>query len=113
NLVDIILSNNGYEVVNLGIKVPASALVEAAKKHKPDFIGLSGLLVKSAQEMVATADELKAHGIDIPIFVGGAALTEKFTYGKIASAYGSTVVYAQSAMTGLDLANRLFDDAKK
>ncbi len=113
NLVDIILSNNGFDVVNLGIKVPAAELVKAVEKHKPDFIGLSGLLVKSAQEMVATADELRAHGIDLPIFVGGAALTEKFTYGRIAAAYGGPVVYARSAMTGLDLANRLFDDGKR
>jgi 5-methyltetrahydrofolate--homocysteine methyltransferase len=115
NLVDIILSNNGYEVVNLGIKVPSAVLIEAAKKHKPDFIGLSGLLVKSAQEMVSTAEELKVAGIDIPIFVGGAALTERYTYGKIAEAYegagrNAVVAYARDAMTGLDIANRLFGD---
>ncbi|MDP2339521.1 MAG: methionine synthase [Deltaproteobacteria bacterium] len=118
NLVDIILSNNGFEVVNLGIKVPPAVLIAAVKQHAPDFIGLSGLLVKSAQEMVATAEELKAAGVDVPIFVGGAALTERFTYGRIQKAYAgegraAVVAYARDAMTGLDLANRLFDDAKK
>jgi 5-methyltetrahydrofolate--homocysteine methyltransferase len=114
NLVDIILSNNGYEVVNLGIKVPAQAIITAAREHRPDFIGLSGLLVKSAQEMVATAEELREAGIDVPILVGGAALTERFTYGRIASAYAGTsreagVFYARDAMSGLDLANKLTD----
>ena len=116
NLVDIILSNNGFDVVNLGIKVPPQVLIEAVKTHKPDFIGLSGLLVKSAQEMVVTADEMRAAGVDIPIFVGGAALTERFTYGRIANAYAGDnreggVFYARDAMTGLDMANRLFDKA--
>jgi 5-methyltetrahydrofolate--homocysteine methyltransferase len=118
NLVDIILSNNGFEVINLGIKVPPHTLIDAVKKHAPDFIGLSGLLVKSAQEMVVTADELRAAGIDIPIFVGGAALTERFTYGRIANAYSGDdrvggVFYARDAMSGLDMANRLFDDEHK
>ncbi len=114
NLVDIILSNNGFKVVNLGIKVPPAALIAAVKQHKPDFIGLSGLLVKSAQEMVSTADELSAAGINLPILVGGAALTERFTYGRIHAKYPTGIVaYARDAMTGLDLANRLFDAAKR
>jgi 5-methyltetrahydrofolate--homocysteine methyltransferase len=118
NLVDIILSNNGYEVVNLGIKVPAQTIITAAREHRPDFIGLSGLLVKSAQEMVATADELREAGIDVPILVGGAALTERFTYGRIASAYAGPsreagVFYARDAMSGLDLANKLTDPRER
>ena len=64
NLVDIILSNNGYRVVNLGIKVPPEELIKAYDEHRPDAIGLSGLLVKSAQMMVATAQDLKSAGID-------------------------------------------------
>ena len=85
NLVDIILSNNGYEVVNLGIKVPPEVLIEAAREHKPDAIGLSGLLVKSAQQMVITAGDLKDAGVDVPLLVGGAALSDRFTRGKIAA----------------------------
>ena len=71
NLVDIILSNNGYKVVDLGIKVTPAQLIEAIRKEKPDFIGLSGLLVKSAQQMVITAQDFKEAGIDVPILVGG------------------------------------------
>jgi 5-methyltetrahydrofolate--homocysteine methyltransferase len=109
NLVEIILSNNGYEVVNLGIKVPPEDLIRAARQHQPDAIGLSGLLVKSAQQMVVTADDFHTAGLQVPLLVGGAALTEKFTYTKIQPAYGSTVVYARDAMTGLDIANQLLD----
>ncbi|MEH7393179.1 methionine synthase [Bacillus sp. JJ1474] len=109
NLVDIILSNNGFEVVDLGIKVPPSELVETIKKEKPDMVGLSGLLVKSAQQMVLTAHDLKQAGIDIPILVGGAALSRKFTDTKIAKEYDGLVLYAKDAMNGLSIANQLQD----
>jgi 5-methyltetrahydrofolate--homocysteine methyltransferase len=109
NLVKIILSNNGYSIVNLGIKCPPEKLIEAAQKHKPDLIGLSGLLVKSAQQMVITAQDLRAAGIDLPILVGGAALTKKFTYSRIRPAYGKFVAYARDAMQGLDLANQVMN----
>ena len=109
NLVDIIFSNNGYQVVNLGIKVPPEQLVEAFGKHAPDVIGLSGLLVKSAQQMVTTAEELTAAGVTPPMLVGGAALTEKFTDLKIAAAYGGFVTYAKDAMDGLRLLLRMTD----
>jgi 5-methyltetrahydrofolate--homocysteine methyltransferase len=111
NLVEIILSNNGYEVVNLGIKVPPEELIAAALRERPDFIGLSGLLVKSAQQMAITAADLKAAGIDVPLMVGGAALSKKFADTRIAPAYGGPVLYAKEAMSGLDLANRLSDPA--
>src|SRR5437773_8030076 len=88
NLVEIILSNNGYRVVNLGIKVPPEELIKAYQEHQPDAIGLSGLLVKSAQQMVTTASDLKDAGIEIPLLVGGAALSAKFTQTKIAPSYG-------------------------
>src|SRR2546422_4073300 len=70
--------------------------------------GLSGLLVKSAQQMVVTAQDLRAAGIDLPLFVGGAALTRKFTATRIAPEYGGVTLYAKDAMDGLDLANQLF-----
>jgi 5-methyltetrahydrofolate--homocysteine methyltransferase len=108
NLVEIILKNNGYRIVNLGIKVPPEDLIAAYHSHKPDAIGLSGLLVKSAQQMVITAQDLRAAGVEIPLFVGGAALTRKFTATRIASEYGGLTLYAKDAMDGLDLANRLF-----
>jgi len=109
NLVEIILSNNGYQIINLGIKVPPEQLIEAYRKEKPDAIGLSGLLVKSAQQMVVTAQDLRAAGIDVPILVGGAALTRKFTRTRIAPEYDGIVLYAKDAMDGLDLANKLSD----
>src|SRR5437773_7278845 len=108
NLVEIILGINGYRIINLGIKVPPEELIAAYQTHKPDAFGLSGLLVKSAQQMVVTAQDLKAAGIDIPLFVGGAALTKKFTATRIAREYGGTTLYAKDAMDGLDLANQLF-----
>ena len=108
NLVEIIFGNNGYRVINLGIKVPPEDLIAAYHAHKPDAFGLSGLLVKSAQQMVVTAQDLKAAGVDIPLFVGGAALTRKFTALRIAAEYGGVTVYAKDAMDGLDLANQLF-----
>src|SRR5207244_10626100 len=67
NLVEIILANDGYEVVNLGIKVPPDALIRAHQEHRPDAIGLSGLLVKSTQQMVITASDLKTAGITVPL----------------------------------------------
>jgi 5-methyltetrahydrofolate--homocysteine methyltransferase len=113
NLVEIILANNGYNVVNLGIKVPPDVLIQAYKEHKPDAIGLSGLLVKSTQQMVVTATDLKTAGVAVPLLVGGAALSEKFTRTKIAPAYADAVCYAKDAMTGLDLMNRLMDPATR
>jgi len=109
NLVDIILSNNGYNVVDLGIKVTPATLIETIKKENPDIVGLSGLLVKSAQQMVLTAQDMKQAGINVPILVGGAALSRKFTETKISKEYDGLVLYAKDAMNGLSLANQLQD----
>ncbi len=109
NLVEIILSNNGYKIINLGIKVPPEQLIEAYRNEKADAIGLSGLLVKSAQQMVVTAQDLRTAGIDAPILVGGAALTRKFTKTRISPEYDGLVLYAKDAMDGLDIANKLMD----
>ncbi|MFU1796931.1 methionine synthase [Paenibacillus azoreducens] len=113
NLVEIILSNNGYEIVNLGIKVAPETIIEAYRKEKADLIGLSGLLVKSAQQMVVTAQDLRKAGVDVPIMVGGAALTRKFTKTRIRPEYNGMVLYAKDAMDGLDLANKLMDPAQR
>lgn len=107
NLVQIILGNNGYTVIDLGIKCPPEQLIEAYRQHQPDMIGLSGLLVKSAQQMVLTAGDLKAAGISVPVLVGGAALTESFTNLRIAPEYDGITIYCKDAMTGLDVANQL------
>jgi 5-methyltetrahydrofolate--homocysteine methyltransferase len=113
NLVQIILGNNGYHVIDLGIKCPPETLIAAYKEHAPDLIGLSGLLVKSAQQMVTTAQDLTAAGISIPILVGGAALSEQFTITRIASEYQGPVLYCRDAMTGLAVANQLTDSSKR
>ena len=101
NLVEIIFANNGFEVMDLGIKVPPEALVRAVREHRPDAIGLSGLLVKSAQQMVVTAEDLAAAGVRVPILVGGAALSSRFTAERIAPAYRGPVTYCADAMSGL------------
>ncbi len=107
NLVEIVLANNGYEVINLGIKIPSEELIKAVKEHKPDILGLSGLLVKSAQQMVLSAEDLSLADINVPIMVGGAALSRNFVNRKIAPSYKGEVVYAKDAMSGLELANTI------
>ena len=109
NLVEIILSNNGYRVVNLGIKVPAQELIAGCREHHPDIIGLSGLLVKSAQMMVETVQDFRTAGIRAPVLVGGAALSNRFTRLRIAPEYDGLVAYSPDAMSGLALANRIQD----
>jgi 5-methyltetrahydrofolate--homocysteine methyltransferase len=113
NLVEIILKNNGYDVINLGIKVPPEELIRAHREYHPDAIGLSGLLVKSAQQMVITASDLREAGITVPLLVGGAALSDKFTRLKIAPQYSQAVCYAKDAMTGLRLMNELSDPVRR
>ncbi|MBI3208026.1 MAG: methionine synthase [Candidatus Solibacter usitatus] len=113
NLVEIILANNGYEVINLGIKIPPEELIRAYYQHKPDAIGLSGLLVKSAQQMVITGGDLRDSGIAVPLLVGGAALSDKFTRTRIAPNYSSATFYSKDAMTGLRLMNQIMDPASR
>ncbi|MDD2898779.1 MAG: methionine synthase [Desulfuromonadaceae bacterium] len=113
NLVEIILSNNGFQVINLGIKVGPEELIDAARREQPDFIGLSGLLVKSALQMAITAADLKAAGINVPLMIGGAALSRMFADTRIAPEYGAPVIYAKDAMAGLELANRLVDPVER
>ena len=113
NLVDIMLSNNGYKVINLGIKVLPQELVRASQEHTPDIIGLSGLLVKSAQMMVETVKDLNDAGIEVPILVGGAALSNRFTRLRIAPNYGGLVAYAADAMAGLRIAGEIQDQEKR
>ncbi|MGE0614891.1 MAG: methionine synthase [Bacteriovoracia bacterium] len=113
NLVEIILSNNGFNVINLGIKIPPEQLISAIREHNPDIVGLSGLLVKSAQQMVITADDFSKAGVATPMLVGGAALTSSFVDKRIAKAYtGGTVAYASDAMHGLELAKVIVDPDK-
>ena len=101
------------EVIDLGIKVTPAQLIEAIRREKPDFVGLSGLLVKSAQQMVITAQDFKEAGIDIPILVGGAALSRRFTETKIAEQYDGPVIYSKDAMQGLEYANRIMNPQER
>jgi len=105
NLVDIILTNNGYEVINIGIKQPLSAFIEAAEAHNADVIGMSGLLVKSTVVMKENLLELNSRGLGTkwPILLGGAALTRTFVEDDLASLFDGEVRYARDAFEGLAL----------
>ncbi|GAA3447281.1 methionine synthase [Planomonospora venezuelensis] len=105
NLVDIILSNNGYEVVNLGIKQPVSAILEAAEDAKADVIGMSGLLVKSTVVMKENLEEMNSRGIAerFPVLLGGAALTRAYVEQDLAELFRGEVRYARDAFEGLRL----------
>lgn len=104
NLVDIILTNNGYKVINIGIKQPIAEIIKAAKEHKADAVGMSGLLVKSTVIMRENLEEMTAAGLDLPVLLGGAALTRKYVEEDCRKAYGSgRVAYARDAFDGLDL----------
>jgi 5-methyltetrahydrofolate--homocysteine methyltransferase len=107
NLVGIIFESNGFEVEDLGVKVAPEDIVAAAVKSRPDFIGLSGLLVRSCEQMTITARELAAAGIKAPLLVGGAALTDKFTANNIVPVYPGPVFYSRDAMEGLNYALKL------
>ncbi|MFC5955954.1 methionine synthase [Streptomyces pratens] len=109
NLVDIILTNNGYNVVNLGIKQPVSAIVEAADEHRADVIGMSGLLVKSTVIMKENLEELNQRGIaaDYPVLLGGAALTRAYVEQDLHEIYQGEVRYARDAFEGLRLMDAL------
>ncbi|MFG2986901.1 methionine synthase [Streptomyces sp. NPDC048258] len=109
NLVDIILSNNGYNVVNIGIKQPVSAILEAAQEHKADVIGMSGLLVKSTVIMKENLEELNQRKLaaDYPVILGGAALTRAYVEQDLHEIYEGEVRYARDAFEGLRLMDAL------
>jgi len=115
NLVDIILTNNGYRVVNLGIKVPLADMVAAAREHRAHAIGMSGLLVKSTVVMRENLEEMSRQNLDIPVMLGGAALTRNYVEEDCVKAYAcGRVAYARDAFDGLHLMDKVvgngFDD---
>ncbi len=115
NLVDIILTNNGYRVVNLGIKVKLADMVAAAREHRAHAIGMSGLLVKSTVIMRENLEEMSVQGIEIPVLLGGAALTRNYVEDDCVAAYAcGRVAYARDAFDGLHLMDKVtgngFDD---
>ncbi|WP_326564038.1 methionine synthase [Micromonospora peucetia] len=109
NLVDIILSNNGYEVVNIGIKQPISAILEAAEQHRADAIGMSGLLVKSTVIMKENLAEMASRGVAErwPVLLGGAALTRAYVEDDLRAMFPGQVHYARDAFEGLSLMDRV------
>jgi 5-methyltetrahydrofolate--homocysteine methyltransferase len=115
NLVDIILSNNGYRVINLGIKQPADTIIKSALEHKADAIGLSGLLVKSTLEMKYVIQDMQRQKLEFPVICGGAALTRKYVEDDLRREYSSSIFYADDAFAGLHIMEDLAssDDARE
>jgi 5-methyltetrahydrofolate--homocysteine methyltransferase len=103
NLVDIILTNNGYTVYNLGIKQPVADIVKAAKEKKAHAIGMSGLLVKSVAVMKDNLEEMNAVGVDVPVLLGGAALTKDYAVNDLANLYKGKLFYCKDAFAGLNM----------
>src|SRR2546427_5074811 len=103
NLVDIILTNNGFRVVNLGIKQPADTIIKSALEHRADAIGLSGLLVKSTLEMKYVIQDLQRQKLEFPVICGGAALTRKYVEDDLRREYSNAVFYADDAFAGLHI----------
>jgi 5-methyltetrahydrofolate--homocysteine methyltransferase len=107
NLVDIILSNNGFKVVNIGIKAGIQEFVEAAREHNASAIGMSGLLVKSTNEMKSNLEELASQNIEIPVMLGGAALTKSFVDDFCRPIYKGPIFYARDAFDGVVAMQRI------
>ena len=113
NLVDIILSNNGYKVVNLGIKQAGDAIIRSAQEHSADAIGLSGLLVKSTLEMKYVIQELERQKLAYPVICGGAALTRKYVEDDLRREYSNAVFYGEDAFAGLHVMEDLASEDPK
>ncbi len=113
NLVDILLSNNGFTVHNLGIKQPIDAILKAFEETKADAIGLSGLLVKSVNIMEENLGQLNEAGVNVPVLLGGAALTRTYAEGHLSSVYKGDLHYAKDAFDGLDTMNAIAEGTNK
>jgi 5-methyltetrahydrofolate--homocysteine methyltransferase len=107
NLVDIILSNNGYKVINLGIKQPVDNIIDAYQQHKADCIAMSGLLVKSTAFMKENLETFNERGITVPVILGGAALTPKFVHEDCQNTYKGKVIYGKDAFSDLHFMDKL------
>lgn len=113
NLVDIILTNNGYNVINLGIKCPIETMLHAYDENKADAIGMSGLLVKSTAIMKDNLELMNQRGYDVPVILGGAALTKRYVEGDLRKIFKGDVYYANDAFDGLKYIEEILDYKKK
>ncbi len=113
NLVDIILTNNGYDVINLGIKQDVSAIIDAQKKYNADCIAMSGLLVKSTAFMKDNLEAFNNENISVPVILGGAALTPKFVNEDCSKIYKGKILYGKDAFTDLKFMNEYMENKKK
>ena len=113
NLVDIILSNNGYKVVNIGIKQPVDNIIAAYNEHRADCIAMSGLLVKSTAFMKDNLETFNEHGIEVPVILGGAALTPKFVNQDCQNVYNGQVIYGKDAFADLHFMDALMPAKKE
>jgi 5-methyltetrahydrofolate--homocysteine methyltransferase len=109
NLVDIILTNNGFKVHNLGIKCPIETILQATEKYNADCVAMSGLLVKSTAIMKDNLELMQQRGLKVPVILGGAALTQRFVEEDCQNVYGGPVIYARSAFNSLDTLNQIVD----
>lgn len=107
NIVSVVMACNGYDIVDLGVMVPAEEIVRRALEEKPDVIGLSGLITPSLEEMVHVVSELKRAGISVPVLIGGATTSRLHTALKIAPAYDGPVAWVKDASQNASLATRL------
>ncbi len=107
NIVGLVLSCNNYEVMDLGVMVPAEKIIEAVKEHKPDILGLSGLITPSLDEMVHVAEEMDRENLDIPILIGGATTSKAHTAVKIAPVFNSPVVHVRDASQSVGIIDKL------
>ena len=110
NIVSVVMACNGYEVLDMGVMVPAEQIVKKAKEEHVDMIGLSGLITPSLEEMVNVAEELKKADMDIPIMIGGATTSELHVALKIAPVYGGPVVWMKDASQNALMASKLLND---
>ena len=113
NIVAVVMACNGYEVIDMGVMVPAAQIVAKAKEEHVDMIGLSGLITPSLEEMVNVAKELRHAGLDIPIMIGGATTSQLHVALKIAPVYGGPVVWMKDASQNPIMAQRLMNDGKQ
>ena len=113
NIVSVVMACNGYEVIDMGVMVPADQIVKKAQEEHVDMIGLSGLITPSLEEMVNVAEELKKAGMDLPIMIGGATTSELHVALKIAPVYGGPVVWMKDASQNALMAAKLMTDKEQ